>query len=234
MYFRQTIIASHMQLLRILALCVLILSSSGCFSFFSPFLHLPRKPLRAGSTEVAASVSTIPLSGGWTSWASEGGEMIVRHGLTHKLTLQGRAWARFDAMQSGHVDGLSLEAIVLLSNPAENLRWAIVPRGLLLTDSLSVHGWAVGGSLVGWTGPAFGFDPYFGVGFLSGAQEVSYYGGPRYIYQGVALLTYLGFSYDFWPSLHLQGEMAFVLMTNSYDELWRARAEPSVTLAYQF
>src|SRR3954467_13096599 len=91
--------------LSLVAICTL----ASCSNVYSPFVHLPSKPLKQNEGEVLATASALPYTKPDFYYATSGAGALARYGITDHFTLGAQLWGTAGSIQNGYINGLSID-----------------------------------------------------------------------------------------------------------------------------
>jgi len=190
---------------------LLSLAFIGCGQTYSPYLMLPKEPLRTDEVQVFGGAGGLPTVSTFAPSVAGGEIGILRYGVTDKLSLQGEAWTNF--VPSIRPMGFSLEAVRLLSDRSANWRWAFIPRVAVMNDGITLSGWGASATLATWTPEVLGTRPYLGGGLLIGAGGN---GNSNYLL-GFGGQLNAGFNYEIIDHIGLNAEISFPMVVVRED-----------------
>jgi hypothetical protein len=190
----------------LLSFAVLLIVCSGCGQTYSPYLMLPKEPLRTDEVQIAGSAGWLPTVSKLSPSVAGGEIGVLRYGVTDKLSFQGEAWTNF--VPSIRPIGFSLEAVRLLSDRTADWRWAFIPRVAVMNDGITLSGWGASATLAAWTPEVLGTRPYMGGGLLIGAGDN---GNSSYLL-GFGGQLNAGFNYEIIDHIGLNAEVSFPMV----------------------
>jgi hypothetical protein len=172
----------------------------GCAQTINPYLMLPGAPLEQDEVQLQAGVAGMPAVSTFWPGVNAGELVLIRYGVSDKLSLQMSTWT--NSTPGFSPVGFSLQGIALLSPRTQPWRFALVPTLSVMNSGIQLNGWGTGLALATWTPTVLGAHPYLGLGALAGAASNNNNGYDV----GFGGTADAGFEYDLFDHLSLSAE----------------------------
>lgn len=213
---------------------------------YSPSVNLPHRPLIEGESEIGIGgvvlVETRPHAA--RQRGSVGGEVLIRHGLSDKLSIGLKGWSDLESMVPGKRfrGGITAEAMVMLP-PNKSLSMALMPRAALLFSNGSAEGGGIGISAVAWFPRRGIVASHFAIGMIAGLNlgpAGDNMGGwtldPDMFHAewGYGAIGNLGVSIELVQRFTLYLELAGIVQVNVYEYTTNALFSPNAGIAWTF